>query len=182
MKKSILIISGSVLFLFACTSSKNKLKAKISANEKIILADEMVTPKEDSIASVLISDFQTYAKENPDDSLAVEYLYKAAEYSKGISKFKQAADLYGIIFAKYPTSKKAAISLFNQAFTYQDNMNDTIKAKLIFKDFIAKYPNHPFVKDAKISIEQMENKLSNGEIVAGFMKKLEEKNKTKSAQ
>jgi outer membrane protein assembly factor BamD (BamD/ComL family) len=182
MKKSIIIISGSLLFLFACTSPKDKLKAKIVANEKILLADEMVTPKEDSIANILISDFQTFAKENPDDTSAVDYLYKAAEYSKGISKFKQAVDIYGVIFAKYPQSKQAANSLFLQAFTYQTNMNDTAKAKLIFKDFIAKYPNHPFVKDAKFSLEQMENKLSDDEIVAGFMKKLEEKNKTKSAQ
>ncbi|MEY2830090.1 MAG: hypothetical protein RIQ33_1948 [Bacteroidota bacterium] len=164
-----------IIFVWGCTSKKDALRANIKANEKKLFADEMITPSEDSIAKVLVADYQQFAKENEADSLAPLYLFNAADIAKNIRQYKQAVDAWGKVVAKYPTSKQAANSMFFQAFTYQTAMNDTAKAKLIFKDFIAKYPNHHFVKDAKFSIEQMENKLSDDEIVAGFMKKLEEK-------
>jgi outer membrane protein assembly factor BamD (BamD/ComL family) len=179
MKLNILICSILALTIVACTSNKEKLITKIKANEKALLSDSMITPNEDSIAAVLISDYQTFAKENAADSLAPDYLFKAADISKNTRKYKQAIDCWGLIISKYPESSRAAYSLFLQAFTYQTAMNDTIKSKLIFKDFIAKYPTHPFVKDAKFSIEQMEGKLSDDEIVANFLKNLEDKNKKK---
>jgi outer membrane protein assembly factor BamD (BamD/ComL family) len=164
-----------LLFAIACTSKKDKLIATINSNEKILFADEMITPKEDSIAKILVADYQQFAKENETDSLAPVYLFKGADVAKNIGQYKLAIDMWGKICAKYPTSKQAANSMFFQAFTYQTAINDTAKAKLIFQDFISKYPTNTFVKDAKFSIEQMESKLSDDEIVAKFMRNLEVK-------
>ena len=50
--------------MVGCQSGKVKLHQKITAEEQSLLADATVTPAEDSLAKVIIADYQQFAKEN----------------------------------------------------------------------------------------------------------------------
>ncbi len=171
MKKSILFFVCIAALFAACESSNQKLHNKIVKEERAIYADSVVTPKEDSLVKVLIEDYQTFAKQNVNDSLAPEYMFKAADLCKNTTRYKQAIDCWTSIIQKYPKSNRAAYSLFLQAFTYENNMNDTAVAKKLYNNFIEKYPAHPLAASAKASVEQM------GIPLEELIKKFEAKNK-----
>ncbi len=172
-----ILIAFSLLIAFAsCESNKQKLQNNISANEKKLFADSMVTPNEDSVVKILVQDYQNFAKENPTDSLASEYIFKAADLCKNIRKYKQALDLWSLEQEKYPTSKRAPYSLFLQAFTYETDMNDTARARKLYQDFINKYPQHPLTASAKSSMDNL------GISPEELIKKFEEKNKEAAAK
>ena len=155
MKFRIVIVFCAVIALASCESGNQKLQKKIAANEKQLFADSMLTPSEDSLAKVLIDDYQTFAKQNPTDSLAPEYYFKAADLCKNSRRYKQAIDLWSAVLQQYPKSNKAAYSLFLQAFTYENNMTDTASAKKIYHQFIEKYPTHPLAKSAQDELATM---------------------------
>ncbi len=157
--------------MVGCQSGKVKLHQKITAEEQSLLADATVTPAEDSLAKVIIADYQQFAKENADDSLSAEYLFKAAKICENTKRYKQAVDLYADVYKKYPVSKKASMSLFFEAFTYQEKIGDTAVAKKIYNQFLQQYPGSPFVESAKYSVQQIESKMSNDELVNSFKKK-----------
>ena len=118
MKFRILFACGLLIAFASCESNKQKLQNRIFANEKKIFADSMVTPNEDSVVKILVQEYQNFAKENPTDSLASEYIFKAADLCKNTRKYKQAVDLWTLEQDKYPASKRTPYRLFLQSFTY----------------------------------------------------------------
>jgi outer membrane protein assembly factor BamD (BamD/ComL family) len=155
MMKNIFVAALSSVLFFQCTSHSDKLLQEIAAQEKRLYADTIITPREDSLAKATISNYEALAKEINADSIAANYLFKAADLCKGTRRFKQAIDDYGVLIQKYPQSPKAPLALFLQAFTYETEMNDLVMAKKLYEEFLQKYPAHQMAKSAEASIAQL---------------------------
>jgi TolA-binding protein len=110
--------------------------------------------KVDSTAvTELLSAYQNFASRFPKDSLAPEYLYKAAGLAVGFNRGTQAVDLYESIINEYPEYKKIPECYFMEAFAYENAIGNIAKASEYYNKFLAKYPEHDLADDAKAALK-----------------------------
>lgn len=114
-----------------------------------------------------------FTKEHPADSNAANLIYKAADISAHIARFDKAVEYFDDFVQKFPENKQAAQALFISAFLSESQLKKKDKAKAAYKKFLAKYPNHEMTETAKAMLYQLENNLSDDDMVKQF----EEQNK-----
>ena len=77
-----------------------------------------------AVAESVFKSYKEFATKYPDDTASANYLFKAAELANGMKRFRDAIDLYGQFREKYPDHWKVAVSLFLQAFIYDNDLRD----------------------------------------------------------
>lgn len=122
-----------------------------------------------NIASLAVQAYSEFVKLYPTDSLAPDYLFKAAEISTANQQYPQALMYYQSITEKYPNYKLKAESLYLQGYLLDNFLNDDAKAKTIYEQVIAKYPDLPYAADAKAAINNLGK--SDEELIKEFKKK-----------
>lgn len=159
--KHLSYIIGLLILLSACTSSSEKSEsAKTDLYESISKMEaELFGSTESKIdkkkAIKLIDLYTEYANTYPDDPLAPEYLYKAADISMNMRRPIQTIELFDLILTKYPDFEKTPTVLFLKAFVYEDQMNDYDRAKKYYELFLEKYPDNEFADDAEVSLANL---------------------------
>jgi outer membrane protein assembly factor BamD (BamD/ComL family) len=176
-----LLLAGSfaaLLMMASCgngekTEDGKMTKEKMEANIDTMEAKLHAKPEMDlSTASATVALYADYANNFPDDPKTADYLFKAGEISSSMRQGKQAIGFFNTVYTKYPKYEKAPYSLFLQGFIYESQLNDTTKAKEIYKQVIEKYPNERIAEDAKASIDNMGK--SPEELIREFEKKNQE--------
>jgi TolA-binding protein len=126
-----------------------------------------------NMANIAVTAYDNFAKNYPNDSLTPDFLFKAGEISTANQQYKQALNYYETITKKYPDFKLAPESLYLQGYLLDNFLNDDGKAKGIYEEVIAKYPDLPYSKDAKAAIKNL------GKSDEELIKEFEKKNKGK---
>jgi outer membrane protein assembly factor BamD (BamD/ComL family) len=170
-----------VLILFvavSCTSQKEKLLSQISENEKKLFSDttKLLNPK---IALEEIELYKNFSNTFAKDSLAPLYLFKAADLVHGMGKEHEALELYDQFLSKYPNHAKAAVSTFLEAFIYDNDLHQRDSAKMKYKVFLEKYPEHKLAPSAKAALDQLETGMSDEELVKMFEAKSDSSKKSR---
>lgn len=106
-------------------------------------------------AAVLVDAYLGFANQFPGDSLAPEYLFRAADISMNMFDPGKAIDIYNRIINEYPDFRKAPQCIFLKAFVYENNLNDLVNAKRFYTEFLEKYPEDDFADDAQISLDNL---------------------------
>lgn len=151
MKKLlILTITLSFTVLISCSPSRDEVINKITKMETELKKSEKIDTNN---VNTLLSAYQNFASRFADDSLAPEYLYKAAGIAVGFNKPAQAITIYQDIISKYPSYKKVPECYFMQAFTFENGLKNLAKANELYNAFIAKYPSHELSDDAASAIK-----------------------------
>jgi TolA-binding protein len=165
---SIMIILMPVMFIQCSNDPKSHILSleKKMANEDFTMDEKGMQTAHELVAAYL--DFAEKQKESPE---APEYLYKAADLSLNLNDAKQSLDLYNRIIYQYPDFKKTPECLFLMGYIYENFFQELGKAKEIYEQFLAKYPNHDFADDARVSIENL------GKSPEELIRSFEEKNK-----
>ncbi|NVO18236.1 MAG: tetratricopeptide repeat protein [Bacteroidetes bacterium] len=150
-------ISFSAIFTFllmltACGPSREKMISRLDEMDKALTASH---PADSVKVGELISAYQGFAHKYPKDSLAPLYLFKAAGLCMSFNKSIQALDIYRAIRADYPTWRKAPDCLFLEGFIFENNIKDLAKAKQVYTEFIAQYPNSELRDDAENAIKYL---------------------------
>ncbi len=153
--------------LQACKSPQEKLGEKIKANEHILFGDSLKA-LDDSIAIATVDLYRSYADQFQSDSGSAEYLFKAADLALGIRQPHKALESLELLTVRYPQSGKAASALFMKAFIRETSVNDKEGAKILYKQFIEKYPDHPLHTSAVASFDQLDAGLSDEELIRQF--------------
>ena len=148
---SFLILVISVTFL-SCSPSRQKMAGKISSLEAKMKTSTSI---DTNAVNELISGYQKFVTRFPDDSLSPDYLYRAASIAAGYQKGNQAIELFQKIITSYPNYKKTPECYFMLAFTYENVLGNLGKANEMYNTFIAKYPDHQLVQDAKTAIKYL---------------------------
>jgi len=91
----------------------------------------------------------------PNHPDAAENIFKAAEVAKSLRTFNKSLSLYDWVIDKYPTSDKAATSLFLKGFIIENNLGNDEKAKELYNKFISTYPDHDLADDVAFLIENL---------------------------
>ena len=154
------LMAGIVLFV-ACQSKKEKLNAQIVEAEKQI-AETYST----ETISQLVALYQKYAAAFPEDSMAVEYLFRSAEFNMRLKKGEEALANLDAIISKYPDNWRVPECYFFKGFVYEDVLYDIENAKNAYYEFVAHFPSHKLALDASLAISYLG--MSPEEIVASF--------------
>lgn len=167
---SALLVAGffCLFIVCSCTDSKapegkapEKKKASVQDFKKLVDSLEFKLFKDPyaaanrGIAMSLMRVYDDFVRYHPEDSLAPEYLFKAAELATSIQVPASAVVYYQKIEEKYPSYRKIDQCIFLQGFVYESLMNDTGNAAKQYRRLMEKFPASPFVKDAEASIRNL---------------------------
>jgi outer membrane protein assembly factor BamD (BamD/ComL family) len=156
-----------VVFIAGCKSEKKKQAERIQENEKILFNDTSKTLNQ-KVALSQVTLYKEYADKYPEDTLAAQYLYKAADLAHGLRKNREALSMYKEFVAKYPSHQKAAASHFLIAFVYDNDFHYADSAKMKYREFLEKYPQHQLAPSARAALDQLEMGLSDEELIKMF--------------
>ena len=180
------LIYLSVVVLAACGGG-----AKEGADTKVATDSTSVTPAfmagrihamEDSIfekpafdrrgAVALLDVYKAYAKAYPLDSLAPEYLVRAAGIQRNLKDPQAAVDIYDRVIRDYPNWPDVVACYYQKALIYQDDMKELGKAKQAYEEVIQRFPDHTFGKEAKVMIDNLQ--YTDAELIERFRKQNEQ--------
>lgn len=152
-------------------STKQKQLATIDSIEKILYkkaATEAINIKDGDVA---VHAYMAFVDSFPNDSLALNYLFKAGEVANAIKHHTDAITYFERFVKFYPTHTKAPAALFLQAFICENNLSRLGQASTIYTQVINQYPKTQFAKDAEACINNL------GKSPDELIKEFEEKNK-----
>lgn len=109
---------------------------------------------------------EIYALMLPQSAQSPAYLHEAAKIAGYVNSHKKAARLYETIYNVYPEHEKAGQSLFMVGFIYDNELNNDTKAREVYEQFIAEYPNDDFVDDASFLLQNLGK--TDDEIIESF--------------
>lgn len=151
-----LIMFLSIALLAACGSGdktpESGSAASIRSMEDSLFNSGSFDPRK---AQALIDVYKAYANANPKDSLAPEYLFRAANMCKTMHEGEQGIKLYDRIIREYPTWPKLADAFYLKAFTLDSETESMGEAKEAYETVIRLFPDHPFAKDARAMIDNL---------------------------
>jgi len=149
------------LLNFACKSGnpthKNPELVTIDSleNEMKLATDKNPSEPDLNLAMHLAKEYQNYQAGHPDDSLSPKFLFKAGQVIENVFDDKgRAAELYFMVYKKYPKSPSAPYALFMTGNLYH-TVNDTTRAVEMLQFFMAKYPDHKLKMDAAALIKSL---------------------------
>lgn len=156
--KKVNAIFGFILvlvFFGACNNpAKKNLGVEIKNLEDSLFSDasRMINREQ---ALKLIDKYIEYADANPKDAETPNIIFKAADMSMNMNMPKKAIELFDRIMTDYPDYDKIPQCLFLKGYIYENDMNDLVKAKQIYEEFLQKFPDDEFADDAQISIKNL---------------------------
>ena len=143
--------------------SIEKLEAELSAN---------TDGKVDQIkAQELIDKSVEYVKAFPNDTKSPVYLFRSAEVCVGIGQYESAIKHWEQVKKDYSNHEKAAIALFLQGFTCENQINDKNRAKKYYQDFLTRYPKHEYNDQVQMLLKNID--ISPEELIKQFKEQRE---------
>lgn len=98
---------------------------------------------------------QVHALIFPDSPLSPAYLIEAAKLALAIKMASRAAELYALVYTRFPESEAAPKARFLEAFTLENELHDLDRARSGYQAFIQDYPDDPLVRDAEILLANL---------------------------
>jgi hypothetical protein len=94
--------------------------------------------------------FQTFAAENPEDTLAPRYALMAADLERNRpGRALYAIAQYDTVYRLYSNRPEGALALFSMALTFDEVVGNRALAGRAYTLFLDTYPNHPLAKQAE---------------------------------
>ena len=148
------ITFSGLLIIAACSGGRDEKLTKIKDLETRLLQDSLKAKDEVAAYNLQVA-YTDFAERFPQDSLAPEYLFKAANLSMSLNWGKSAIDILEKFLSIYPDHKRASEALFYKGFVYDNQLNDDAKAGECYREFLKKYPTHEFASSADASIKNL---------------------------
>ncbi len=153
-------------------ASIEEIKAAITkAETELYGSDKNNLEFDKNKAQRLVDTYNVYTSKNSDGAETANYLFKTAEVLRSLRKFNEAVGVYSRISKEFPDYEKAPHSLFLEGFSYENDLGDTAKARIRYKDFIEKFPKHELADDVQFSLDNLGK--SPEDIIKGFEKNRE---------
>ena len=151
----LLIMLAIVLCLLAgCKHEKTeqeKLYDEITAKETELYKDKTTAiDKEKAIEMVRL--YAEYADKYTTDTLAPEYLFRAAEISENANQPNNAITYLTRIEENYKDYRNYPLCIFKKAYIYENYLKNQEKARQYYEKFIADYPTHELAEAANSSL------------------------------
>jgi len=188
IKKALIFTSVALLGVFVACSGSSDQDIVIEKNEEVkdtivdtleerialidnyslILAND-TTGVHREVAEKLLLAYEDFLKHHSFETISKEYQFRAGELAKAINKPHLAIKHLNGLLERDPDHERAPLALFYKATIVGDMLNEDENAKMLYQEFIDKYPDHPLAESAKESIKLQGKSLD--EIVKEFEKK-----------
>lgn len=157
MKQSLklMVLALLAFSLFVCGGCGKKLTYYDlkEAESTLFNADQSLN---EAVAPQVAEKYCRFVKQNPNDSLADEWLYHAMEINVLLKEADKSKALCEQLLKQYPQSSWSPVSLFLLAnYIYEGQLNDTASAHATYQRLIDTYPESDLVDDARQSIEYL---------------------------
>lgn len=156
MKKFLFLPLVSLILSAGCGENAEKatdVSSRIKAMEDSVFESMSFDQRK---AQALLDVYKAYASAYPLDSLAPDYLFRAANLAKTMHEGEQGIKLYDRIIKDYPSWKRLPDVFYLKAFTIDSDLDRKGEAKTAYEEVIARYPDHPFAKDARAMIDNLQ--------------------------
>ena len=161
------VVLLSLLMLFVLNSCETKqqtdLKSLIELENKLMQVED--ASANETLAKDVLVAYDEFIRVYPNAEQTPELLFKSGEILKGLGAHLKSAKAFHKVHTQFPNAKVAPIALFHQAHCFEA-LNQHLTAKNIYEDFIERYPNHPYVSQAKGMIQILN--LSDDELIHKF--------------
>ena len=152
--RNLLLLLVLTTTIISCEPANKKDATKIKETEDALFsANDGFIDKTNALE--LVDMYVNYTDNYPADSMAVEYLFKAAEFCLNLGEGQRAIALYDRVIIEYPDFRKVPECLFLKAYVYENYLGDLENAKAIYLLFIERYPDNEFADDAQVSIQNL---------------------------
>ncbi len=150
MKRLLTLLSILVVVFFASCNNESASE-KIARLEPLVFAADGTVNKE--AGAELADAYVQYAKENPQDEMSPDMIFKALDFSVNVNvdNPQKSIEIADFMIEAYPQHALAPMAMFIKAFVYE-SVNDIPSAKETYRLFLEKYPNDPLVEDVKASL------------------------------
>ena len=155
------------LGMWACGGNEQKLTVDDLKKAEATLFNEDHSVNE-ATAPEVAEKYCQFVQQNPDDSTAARWLFHAMDINVLLKETEKSEAICNQLIATYPDSEWAPMSLFLMgSYVYNDQLNDTARAHVMFQRLIDEYPDSQLVNDARRSIDFLG--LTPDEIMARIM-------------
>jgi TolA-binding protein len=142
-----------------------EMVGRIRAMEDTLFADSLFNRRG---AQTLLDVYKAFAKAHPLDTMAPEYLFRAAGMAKGLGQPQESIQYYDRIIKDYGHWRRLADTYYLRAFTIDSDLGEKGRAKTAYEEVIAKFPDHRFAKDARAMIDNLQ--YTDEELIERFKK------------
>ena len=126
--------------------SKTGLLKQIQLMEDSLYSSTTLDKNKGNRAITMYQEFHKYYWQ---DTICVDFLFKAAEIADNMGYPQKAIELYQECFDYYPYSSLAPYCLYRVGNIYQFTIHDYLNAKLAYNDCVKFFPNSTAANDAK---------------------------------
>lgn len=122
-------------------------------------------------ADSLVNLGMEYAAQFHQDSLAPQFLFRAADVARGIGETGLSVSIWGKVSREYQDSPYAPEALFLMAFTLDNDLRDTARARQGYEDFLRQYPKHPLAGNAGELLRVLQSGKTPEDLIREFQQK-----------
>ena len=137
--KKLTLITFAALLMVACGPSREEHISAIEDFEDSIF--ESAVAADPQVADQLTQLYVDFADKYPKDSLAPQYLMKAADVQSNVLHTERAVELFDRIIQDYPDFDEVPMCYFLKGNALELN-SQMDEAKAAYEEFLAKYPDH----------------------------------------
>lgn len=137
--KKLTLITFAALLMVACGPSREERISAIEDFEDSIF--ESAVAADPQVADQLTQLYVDFADKYPKDSLAPQYLMKAADVQSNVLHTERAVELFDRIIQDYPDFEEVPMCYFLKGNALELN-SQMDEAKAAYEEFLAKYPDH----------------------------------------
>ncbi|MBK8519113.1 MAG: tetratricopeptide repeat protein [Saprospiraceae bacterium] len=98
---------------------------------------------------------ESYALVFPNDELAPEYLFRAAEICRAQKNLPEMMKLFEWINNYFPTYKKSSLVMFLKGFAMDSDFGRPDQAKKAYETFLKKFPQDSLAKDVSFLLKNL---------------------------
>ena len=137
--KRIALLALATVLMVACGPSREERISAIEDFEDSIF--ESAVAADPQVADQLTQLYVDFVDKYPKDSLAPQYLMKAADVQSNVLHTERAVELFDRIIQDYPDFDEVPMCYFLKGNALELN-SQMDEAKAAYEEFLAKYPDH----------------------------------------
>lgn len=143
------ILPLALIFLVACKSSHRDFVALKKKSDAFWADKQNMLDKKKGYD--LDKAYKDFAAKYPDDTNTAGVLYKDADlHHRVLGNSDEAIVQFEQVYTRFPKYHKAAEAAFQEAFIYDNELNNYVMARKLYKMIVDKYPGSEYADQARI--------------------------------
>jgi len=157
----IVIIFSLLLILVSAGGCRERSGSQLEQDrERILELDRALYDRTGNLPGYTIAEeaivaFREFGNNYPEDSLALPFHIKAGDIAFTLGKIRTSTEIFGEILTLHPSGDHTPYLYLRLGNMYNDELQDTVSARIYLERLISEYPDDSRADDARILIEML---------------------------